>query len=153
MKVAPFVRNPYNYDVDVASDESGVKCEDVSLAVQSERDEVDINTIVRRFGLTGKLPDDIRVPQYGDFTGISDYQSALHAVMAAEESFMQLPADVRKRFDNDPGAFVAFCSDPANLAEMRTMGLLKPEVKPDVVPVRVIADPVPPVPDPSKVVP
>ena len=119
----PFVRNPYNYDTAEASDESGLRCEDPSLAVQDQRDEVDINTIVRRFGLTGQLPEDVRVPTYGDFTGVSDYHSAMNAVRMAGESFMAMPAEVRSRFGNDPGNFVAFCSDPANLDEMRKLGL------------------------------
>lgn len=128
MMGAPFVRNPYNYDVNMASDESGLACLDASLAVQESRDEVDINTIVRRFGLTGELPSNVRIPQYGDFTGIGDYHSAMNAVLAADRSFMELPAELRARFGNDAGAFVEFCSDPANVAEMGKLGLLKPEV-------------------------
>lgn len=125
---APFVRSPYNYDVDAVSNETGLKCEDASLAVQDQRDEVDINTIVRRFGLTGKLPEDVRMPSYGDFVGVSDYHSAMNAVALANEAFDAMPAEVRARFENDPGAFVDFCSDPKNLAEAGKLGLVKPEV-------------------------
>ena len=42
-------------DMDEASVEAGLECKDDSLAVQSQRDEADINTIVRRFGLSGEL--------------------------------------------------------------------------------------------------
>ena len=65
-----FLRSPYNYDMDEASDLSGLRCEDESLAIQSARDETDINTIVRRFGLTGELPGDFDMPQSGDFTNV-----------------------------------------------------------------------------------
>lgn len=140
----PFLRSAFNYDRNKASDESGLKCEDPSLAVQSERDEVDINTIVRRFGLTGRLPDDVRLPQYGDFTGITDYREALHAVMAADEAFMKLPAELRGRFHNDPQAFLVFCSDEKNREELGRLGLLKPPKEPvEAIPVRVLADPPP----------
>ena len=54
--VAPFVRSPYNYDMSAVSDETGLCCEDESLAIQSAKEDADINTIVRRFGLTGELP-------------------------------------------------------------------------------------------------
>lgn len=136
-----FVRSAFNYDMDKVSNETGLLCGDLSLAVQDQRDEVDINTIVRRFGLSGKLPENVRAPQYGDFTGIGDYQQALHAVMDAEASFMAMPADVRTRFGNDAGAFVDFCSDPQNLSELKKLGLLVPDpVKPSPIDVRVSKD-------------
>lgn len=119
----PFVRSPYNYDRDAASDESGLYCDDPSLAVQDQRDEVDINTIVARFGLTGELPDNIRQPEYGDYTGVTDYQTAMNAVRAAAEDFMRLPAKVRTRFDNDPQKYLDFFSDPANQDEAIKLGL------------------------------
>ena len=69
-----------NYDAKALSTETGLRCMDVSLAVQSQKDEADINTIVRNFGVTGKLPVGIRVPTYGDFDGVSDYREAIEAV-------------------------------------------------------------------------
>lgn len=138
----PFVRSTYNYDADLASYDSGLLCEDLSLAVQDARDEVDINTIVRRFGLTGQLPDEVRVPQYGDFVGLDDYHSAMNAVADANESFDALPADLRSRFNNDPAVFVEFCLDERNRDEMTKLGLLKP-VEPAP------AEPAPVIPEPS----
>lgn len=125
MKV-PFIRTPYNYDRDAASEECGVTCGDPSLAVQSERDECDINVIMERFGHGVPLPGSLRVPTYGDFTGVSDYRSALELISEADDSFMKLPADVRSRFQNDPARFVDFASDPLNIDEMRAMGLADP---------------------------
>lgn len=127
MSRVPFIRSPFNYDTDEASNETGLVCDDESLAVQSERDECDINIIVRRFGLPGVLPSGVRQPTYGDFVGVSDYQSALAVIESADESFYAMPADVRARFGNDPAQFVDFCSDPANLSEMRKLGLAVPE--------------------------
>lgn len=119
-----FVRNPYNYDVDAASDESGLACADPSKAQQHQAEEADINTIVRRFGITGQLPQSVRAPTYDDFSEVVDFQSAQLAIRAAMESFAQLPADVRARFSNDPGTFVDFCSQEQNREEMRAMGLV-----------------------------
>lgn len=129
-------RHAYNYDVAAVSDETGLKCEDESLTLQSQAQEADINVIVKRFNVTGVLPSGIRMPTYGDFTGVADYREALDAVNAAERSFMELPAAVRKRFDNDPAAFVDFCSDPANLEEARKLGLAVPEKVKEVLDVR-----------------
>lgn len=138
---APFVRSPYNYDMNLAGDESGLKCEDSSLAVQSSVEECDINTIVRRFGLTGELPDTPTVPMSGDFMDVVDYQTALNSVIAADAAFMEYPAGVRSRFDNDPQKMMEFVADVANLDEARRLGLLKPlQVEPAPLSVRVIAD-------------
>lgn len=123
----PFVRTPYNYDVDKASSDTGLKCDDPSLAQQHCRDECDINYIVERFGVTGVLPPvDRPAPTYGDFTGVYDYRSALDAVMAADDAFMSLPPKIRERFANDPAALVDFCSDPANRSEAMELGLIPP---------------------------
>lgn len=118
-----FVRSAYNYDTDEASRESGLQCQDKTLAKQSFAEEVDINTIVRRFNLTGELPSSVRVPEYADFEGVYDYHSALNAIAAAHESFDSMPAEVRARFQNDPGQFVDFCNDPSNVDEMVKLGL------------------------------
>lgn len=125
-KSSVFLRTPYNYDVMEASDASGLICDDPSLAQQHARDECDINTIVRRFGLTGELPNGVKAPRYGDFTEATDYHTSLNAVRAADAAFMQLPADIRTRFNNDAGAFVDFVSDDSNRAEAEKLGLVLP---------------------------
>lgn len=102
---------------------AALECKDISLTQQHMKDECDINNIVRKFGVTGLLPQAVRLPTFGDFTGVGDYQSALNAVMAAEKSFEAIPADLRKRFDNDPQKFVEFCSNPDNIDELRDLGL------------------------------
>lgn len=121
---APFVRSPYNYDVDAASDESGLFCDEPSKAQQHQAEEADINTIVRRFGITGTLPTSVRAPTYDDFSEVVDFQTAQLAIRLAMESFQQLPAAVRARFQNDPGTFVDFCSQEQNREEMRSLGLV-----------------------------
>lgn len=118
------VRSYLGYDADAVSDVTGLKCEDVSRARQSEKDEADINVIVKNFGITGRMPSGVRMPTYGDFDTVSDYASAIEAVRSAEASFMAMPADVRKRFGDDPQAFVEFCSDAKNAEEALKLGLL-----------------------------
>lgn len=118
-----FVRGHNNYDPAVVSDACAISEFDVSKTVQADAEDADINVIVRRFGLTGQMPQNVRAPQYGDFDGITDYHSAMNAISAANSAFNQMPADVRARFQNDPALFVDFCSDPANLSALREMGL------------------------------
>jgi len=122
----PFVRHPFNYDQDRASVLSGLSCPEPTMAQQQFRDECNINTIVERFGLTGQLPVGVRPPEYGDFTQVSDFQSAMQAVRQAQETFMLFPANVRERFGNDPQQLLEFVSDESNLEEAVSLGLAMP---------------------------
>lgn len=124
---APFLRTPYNYDMNAASNESGVACEEPSLAQQHYRDECDINNILRQFNITGMLPESALSPKYGDFTGISDYKTALDRVIAADEEFMSLPAQLRARFNNDANELIEFLENEENRVEAENLGLLEPK--------------------------
>lgn len=122
-----------SYGADAVSIATGLLCEDVSLAQQSAVLETDINEIVRRFRVTGELPEAFRLPVVEDYDDIFDFQSAQNALVDAKRSFMQVPAEIRRRFDNDPQVFYEFCVNPDNLPELRKLGLAK-EIAPDVVP-------------------
>jgi len=129
-----FVRAPYNYDTDVVSHETGLYCEDVSLAKQSFADECDINVIVARFGIGYEMPEGVVPPTYADFTGVMDFHTACNAIAQANEAFDALPAEVRYEFNNDPGRFVDFCSQEQNLPRLRELGLAVPAPEPEPSP-------------------
>lgn len=134
-----FLKTAFNHDTDAESRRAGLKFVRPSRCKQEFKEEVNINTIVRRFGLDGKLPQGVRMPTYGDFSQVGDFRTALEAIRSAEASFMALPARVRARFENDPAQFVAFCSDKANLSEARELGLVPPEEVAPTPPVAVPA--------------
>lgn len=143
----PFLRTAYNYDMDHASLETALICEVETRAKQEFKDECDINVIVERFGLTGELPQGVSIPFQADFEEVFDYQSALNMLIAAEEAFMQYPADIRARFQNDPEQFVAFVSDEANKDQVKAWGLTRAEMPlPAPIEVKVIPNP----PDPTQ---
>jgi len=147
---AVFIRTAFNYDRDAASDESGLSCGEPSRTQQQFKEECDINTIVRRFGVTGQVPTTLAPPLQGDFTSALDFRQSMDLIVAARESFMELPAHVRKRFNNDPADFVDFCSDKDNLQEARKLGIAMPEPvpvpPPSPISVRVVPDEPAPVP-------
>jgi phage internal scaffolding protein len=138
-----FVRNPYNYDMALASEESGLTCKDPSLAQQHMKDECDINILVERFGVTGSMPVAPIEPSYGDFTGVSDYHTALNKVKAADEAFMALPAKIRAKFDHDPNALLNYLQNEENRDEAIQIGLIdgKPVVESIVSAVETPKDP------------
>ena len=97
-----------------------------SLTKQALKDECDVNKIMRRYERDGIIEHVNRFKgSYADVSEVpEDYQSALQHIALAEDMFLTLPATLRKRFGNDPGAFLAFVSDVANEDEMRALGLL-----------------------------
>lgn len=106
------------------------KPEGHSLAKQAFRDQCDIRNIIKKYRKTGVVSH-VRTREgiYGDFSDIGDYQSALNAVIKAENMFMELPAAVREKFGNDPGAFVKFAEKPENYDELVKLGLAEPRKK------------------------
>lgn len=126
VKAGPFFRTGFNYDSDQVSLETSLECKDPSLTQQQFRDDADINVLAERYGLTGRMPENPRVPTYGDYTGVTDYRSAIEAARAAEASFMELPGPVRAEFDNDPQTFLEAFSYPQNEPRLRELGFFKP---------------------------
>lgn len=109
-------------------DPEGLDCSVLpSRTSQEFAEEVDINTIARRFHLTGELPENVPMVLQGDFTNALDFRSAMELVVAAREGFMEQPAEVRARFRNDPQEFLDFVSDKANLDEAIKLGLVREE--------------------------
>lgn len=128
--VAVEVRQPYAYDVMEVSDRTGLDSAAVGLPSRTQQhfaEEVDINTIVKRFGLTGELPTHVPHILQGDFTNVIDFQSAMDMIVSAREAFMEQPADIRARFDNDPQKFLDFVSSKDNLDEAIKLGLVREE--------------------------
>lgn len=102
---------------------------------QEFADECDINNIMKRYEATGVISHvDQRQPMYVDLANMpTDLAGTLAMLDGATESFMSLPATVRREFDNDPLRFVEFAADSKNIDKMREWGLAKPAELPDAV--------------------
>ena len=119
------IRFPGSYDADAHSKENVLDTGTECLVKEEFGEDCDINVLVKRFGLTGELPENWRMPQYGDFTGVTDYHTALQLVRDADQGFEQLPSEVKRRFGNDPSALMLFLSDDRNRDEAIKLGLVK----------------------------
>lgn len=104
----PLEASLHDYDAKAVSDATAIDTGSVSLVQQQFGDEVDINTIVRRFGLTREMPSGVAGGVYGDFTGIEDYDGAVAAIERAHQGFLTLAPSVREQFHNDPGELIRF---------------------------------------------
>jgi phage internal scaffolding protein len=130
-------RTPYTKRVRVSLDfldEDGKQA--IGRTEQHHKPACDINNIIRQYDKTGLITHTNAVKAtYGDFTEVNEYQVALNSVIEAQASFSELPSDIRKKFGNDPGAFIEFVTNPDNAEECVKMGLADaptPEVIPKV---------------------
>lgn len=100
-----------------------------SMTHQSFKAECDVNTIMDRYNRTGCFGDPsivpTRSPMFGDFTEVPDYRQAQEVIIYAQEMFDSLPAKIRSEFDNDPGYFMEYYTDPANHDYLVELGLIK----------------------------
>jgi len=114
-----FIRKPYGPTIPVrlVNDEE-------SMTHQSFKEECDINTIMAKYKRTGLITHvNEHQGQYGQFVDVQDYQTSMNQIIDAQNAFMELPAALRKRFNNDAGDFLAFVQDPKNADEMVDLGL------------------------------
>lgn len=135
-------RHQYDEERDEAEGDIAITYfDDPSLTQQHFAKDADINEIMRRFGVKdgSLLPaydKSVMDPRYfGDFSDAFDFREAWDNVRDAEHRFMQLPADLRNRFANDPVQLYQWVSDPRNLDEAVKLGLLtKPTPAPAPTP-------------------
>lgn len=101
-----------------------------SLTKQQFKDECDYNVLMGRYAKHGVIPQRRFGGFYGDFDSQEEFMDVTLRVQAAHEDFMGLPSDVRERFGNDPGQLINFISDPSNIAEAISLGLIEgPEME------------------------
>lgn len=97
-----------------------------SLTQQHFKEECDVINIIKRHDRNGIIEHVQRgQARYGDFSEVADYREALDLVRDAQEEFMSVPSDIRKKFDNDPGKFYEFVSNPDNKEELKKMGFIE----------------------------
>lgn len=101
----------------------------VTDAVQTEqhhKEDADINVLMERMGVTNRdpLPNVPLSLTAEEFPEGLDLRTVLDLERQATDYFRQLPADLRKRFDNDKAKLWAFLQDEANDEEAIRLGLL-----------------------------
>lgn len=130
-------------DVRARSDEAMIDCRDwdeetesyLNLVQTQYKDECDLNVIMARY-----TPEQLKERfaafngVYGDYSDVMDYGQARMFVKEVDEAFMSLPAHVREKFSNDPMVLCDFLSDPANIDEAVSMGLIQRDEVEEVAP-------------------
>ena len=112
------IRAPYTRERQITT------IEGPTMAQQHFADECDINKIMAKYQRDGLVTHVAKYQgKYDDYTVMPDFQTALNTMKDAEEMFLSIPSEIRREFDNDPGKFVEFATDPENIDKLREMGL------------------------------
>lgn len=141
-----FFKTEFNHDRDQESLAWATVNEEESMTVQDEAGEADINKMMDRFGVTGNINLTKRSPLPEDYIRIENFQDAMNLIRQAQESFNELPAEVRSKFENDPAKFEEWLQDPDNIPHGLKAGIVEKIVeakKPPPIEVKVVPDPVP----------
>ncbi len=98
-----------------------------SKTKQSFKKDCDINHIMAKYQKTGVITHLAEnKAQYG-FASSNDFRTSVQLVKDAEELFAGLPSKLRRKFNESPSDFLAFCEDPDNRSEAALLGLLNEE--------------------------
>ncbi|QCQ85090.1 internal scaffolding protein [Blackfly microvirus SF02] len=109
---------------------------DEDLVQHSMQAECDINTIMARYSSTGDLTHvKESAAEYGDFYDVSDYKTGQDRLIAVQALFMELPATLRDKLNNDPAQFIEYATDEKNIEELRSLGLAEPLPPTPVAPI------------------
>lgn len=93
-------------------------------AKQAFRAECDINNIMKKYMKTGMVTHVAKNQgRFADVSEIGGYQDAIDRVRGTHKFFMGLSPEVRQEFDNDAAVFLDFITDPANVDDIRRLGL------------------------------
>ncbi len=86
---------------------------------QCFKDDCDIEKIMRRFEETGTISHLEKFQGvYADFSDF-DFFEQQNKLSRGAEIFAELPAELRKEFNQSPGAFFSYVNDPDNAEELR----------------------------------
>jgi len=96
-----------------------------SLTQQEFASESDINNIMAKYSYSDMQSFAQDSPRnYLDLSDPIDFQLHQDEIVKANAAFAELPAKVRKEFDNDPVKFLEFVHNEDNRDEMLRLGLL-----------------------------
>lgn len=108
----------------------GIVFTEPSMTQQHFKDETMIDNILQKYAETGFLTDPFtpkRPIQFGDFSDVTDFQTAQNAVARATEYFESLPSNVRASFGNSPQEFLNALNDPEQRSKLEELGFVAPE--------------------------
>lgn len=125
--------------LDCSHDTHLLKCPDekVHQAQQNAADEHNIVNLVDKlvnYGIGAEMP----VPIEGGIISGADFHELQNQLARTRDEFLELPAHVRARFNNDPAQFLDFFYDEKNADEAAKLGFIVPKEADKVIKVDVV---------------
>lgn len=104
----------------------------VYVTEQAHKEACDINNIIKTYD-AGLIISRVQTMEarYGDISGL-DYKQALDLVIGAKTAFTELPAKIRKEFDNNPQKYLEFMDNPDNRDKAIELGLIRKDTSSDI---------------------
>lgn len=97
-----------------------------SRTQQQFKEQCDVNNIMAKYKKTGTITHVRNAANgvYMDLTEIPDLLTARLQLQEAETAFLQMPASLRHKFNNDPAELISYLSNPSNHTEAIHLGLM-----------------------------
>lgn len=110
----------------------GIIFTDPSLTLQSEYRQTTIDFYLKKYSATGVLGDPVRQQQarFEDVSEVRDFQEQQNNVLKVKAAFMELPAEERRKYGDDPAIWIQAKiaeADQAQLAQLREQEKLAEE--------------------------
>lgn len=111
---------------------TGYACKTPTLTQQHFKEQCDVNNIINRFtasarasgaSLSDLLPP-VTSKDFADVSNVGDFLDASNRVARMVETFEALPADVRRRYQDQPSVFVQALNSPEELRFLSTKGII-----------------------------
>lgn len=100
-----------------------------SMTQQNLTHQCNVNSIVQRYRKSGALPLNRQSGVFGDFSQAKSFHEAQNMLIAAQDAFMEIPASIRTRFNNNPQELINFMENPENQEEAYKLGLADRPIK------------------------
>lgn len=94
------------------------------LTEKHHGETVKIQNILKQYQNTGFVSHTAKTqPIYGDMASAPDFYQAQCILAETSSMFEEVPATIRKQFENDPGKYLEFIQNPENKEAMTEMGI------------------------------
>lgn len=107
-----------------------------SVTQKQWKNDVDVNKIMARYKKTGMITHLRNAEQgaYLDLTELPDLLTAQIQLKQANEKFLEIPPQVRLKFNNDPNQLISYLQNPSNHEEAIHLGLMVKRDEPNPKP-------------------
>ena len=95
------------------------------LTEQCHKKQCDMNHILKDYKRTGFIRHAKENQGRYDDISVQDFQDAMFKVAEATNMFNDLPANLRKDFNNNPAEFLGFVQNPDNQEKLQKMGIIR----------------------------